>query len=65
MSGVGRGVTPLRQISRKPLAAAVSLVLLAFVVLAAVFLLGQFALTRMMAGNATATAEIWMQSAFK
>jgi diguanylate cyclase (GGDEF)-like protein len=55
----------LRQISRKPLAAAVSLVLLAFVVLAAVFLLGQFALTRMMAGNATATAEIWMQSAFK
>jgi diguanylate cyclase (GGDEF)-like protein len=52
----------LRQISRKGLATAASLVLLACAILAAVAMLAQFALARMLAADAVATADIWTRS---
>ncbi len=55
-------MSKLRQIDRKPLATVASLVLLSCAVLAAIYMLGQFALGRMMAGDAVATVEVWSRS---
>jgi diguanylate cyclase (GGDEF)-like protein len=52
----------LKQFDKRPLATAASLVLLACAVLAAVYMLGQWALGRMLAGDAVATAEAWALS---
>jgi diguanylate cyclase (GGDEF)-like protein len=55
----------LRHIEKKKLTAVASLVLLACAVLVAVYVLGQFALGRMIAGDAVATVDIWSRSVIK
>jgi diguanylate cyclase (GGDEF)-like protein len=55
----------LKHFDGKPLATVATLVLLACGILAAVYVLGQFALGRMMAGDAVATAEVWSRSVIK
>lgn len=55
----------MRHIDKKPLATVASLVVLACVILVAVYMLGQFALGRMMAADAVATAEVWSRSVIK
>jgi diguanylate cyclase (GGDEF)-like protein len=55
----------LRQFDKKPLAKAASLALLVCAVLAAVYVLGQLALGRMLAGDAASTSEVWARSVVK
>ena len=52
----------MKQITRKPLTKIASLALLVGVILASVYMVGQFALARMMAQDALTTAEIWSRS---
>ena len=52
----------MRQIDKRPLATAATIVLVAGGVLAAVYALGQYALGRMMADDALTRAELWTNS---
>jgi diguanylate cyclase (GGDEF)-like protein len=52
----------LRKIDRKPLATAATLLIVAAGIVAAVYALGEYALSRMMSDDALTTADIWSQT---
>ena len=52
----------MRKIEKKPLATAATLILIACGIIAAVYALGEYSLSRMIADDAVATANVWSQS---
>jgi diguanylate cyclase (GGDEF)-like protein len=52
----------LRKIEKKPLATIATLILIACGIIAAVYALGEYSLSRMIADDAVATADVWSRS---